>query len=159
MIRIVFIAAAAALHGAMAAYAAPDAAPQREPIILYNALEEAARAAQAAHGSDPSCPRQLDAPKLGVPIVDDTERLVGYAFTSPRICLTRGNQFDHIGRMHVINDRLVRAGHRAPMRLADDYTMQIDQTREALHAAAGTVIGEDRIDRIDLLGADVRYIR
>ncbi|XBQ15846.1 MAG: hypothetical protein ABL308_12920 [Oceanicaulis sp.] len=161
MVRTFFISALCAAALTAGASAAPAGPAQDDgPTEVYNALEEAALAAQTVFGPDETCPQALDAPVVVVPVVrGEAERLAGYAFLTPRVCLRRGNRFDYIAKVHILNDRFVRAGHRAPLRLSDDESLDKSITHAAFLEAAGEIIEADRIDRLDLLGEDVRYIR
>ena len=153
-----------ALLIAAVATAAVDAAPApsepagEERAAIYNAHEAAARAAQEVFGPDPTCPRLFDPPKLVVPVVSDG-RLRGYAYILPRLCLTRSSRLDHMGENHLLMDRMVRAAHRAPLELTEDGVLVREETHAAVLEAAGEIIGEGEIDRLDLLGDDILVLR
>ena len=129
-----------------------------DPVELYNALDEAAAAFQARFANDDTCPRNLDVPILVFPVTR-YERLAGYSFTIPRVCLTRGNQYDYISQIHYITDALTRAAHRSPLILTDDESIDSSATHAAVLEAISSYIDADHIDRIDLIERDLRLIR
>ncbi|MGJ3232343.1 MAG: hypothetical protein ACFE0P_11140 [Oceanicaulis sp.] len=152
---------AAAVLLAAPAFAGPPAgggSSSGEPVELYNALEAAADRAQQAFGPDVTCPRNMDAPAVVVPVLSG-ERLAGYAFVVPRVCLKRSGRFDHMPRMHYITDRFLRAAHRSPFVLGADGALDREATHAAMLEAVGEFIDPSDIDRLDLLGEDVRFLR
>lgn len=151
----------AALGFTGAAFAAPPPEDEEAEVVsLYNVYEERADQLQAEFtNDDPTCPNYEQAPQLVVPVTDNGT-LVGYAFVTPRFCFSRGtNRFQIADQMHFVFDNLVRAAHRSPFERTSEQAIDATYTREALLTAAREVIGEGRLDRLDLLGSDVRYMR
>ena len=128
---------------------------------LYNALNEQADLARSLLvDDDPTCPQKLDAPLLVTPVVrEDDHSLVGYAFVTPRFCLSRGNVYDHRSRVHILNDRIVRAAHRVPMIMRADGAIDRDGTAAEVMAAVAEILPADHIARVSLLGGDIRFLR
>lgn len=160
MTRILLLTAAFCVTApAWSAAPAPsgDAQPAG-PVELYNALDEAASRAQAVFGPDETCARNLDSPPVVVPVVSESG-LTGYAYVAPRICLNRNVRFDHLSNIHFLTDRFLRAGHRAPFELQADGTINREAAREAMLSAIAEFIDPASIDRLDLLGEDIRYLR
>lgn len=156
MMRAALLPAILATLSAPASALAP--AGDDGPQAVYNSLEAAANQAQATFGPDETCPRNLDAPAVVVPVVSE-RRLSGYAFVVPRICLKRGDVFNYLQRMHLLTDSLLRAGHRAPFELDAEGRVVKDATHAAMLEALAGVVDPDQVDRLDLLGEDVRYLR
>ncbi|MEQ8405296.1 MAG: hypothetical protein RKE49_09380 [Oceanicaulis sp.] len=130
-----------------------------DPVELYNALEQAADRAMSLFGPDDTCPRNMDAPAVVVPVVSENGLLTGYAFVVPRVCLKRSGRFDHMPRMHYLTDRFLRAAHRTPFTLSADGELEREATHAAMLQAAGEFIDPGEIDRLDLLGEDLRLLR
>lgn len=153
------LVAAAFTAGAHAA-APPPESGERGVIELYNELDERAdQLSQAFTPDEETCPNEVRTAPLVLPITR-SERLIGYAFVTPRFCLARGvNRFQFDGRMHFVIDQMVRAGHRTPLTLDDERQLIDAPTAAALLSAAAQIMGEERVERLDLLGSDVRYLR
>jgi len=129
-------------------------------LIRHSDREARADAAVEAFSADvESCPNDAGTSALVIPIVDHGA-LYGYAFVTPRLCLARGvSAFTVTNDMHFIVDQMIRAAHRTPMTLNPDMTLNKDAANDAMLAAARSVIGESRIERLDLLGDDIRTLR
>ena len=149
----------AALSLSSAVQAAPGA-DGPDVIELYNSVTERSRQLMDQFAIDEeSCSNEVRSAPLVVPVTQG-ERLVGYAFVTPRFCLARGvNRFQMDDRMHFIVDQMVRAAHRTPFTLDEDASIAEAQTNAALLEAASTIIGENRVERLDLLGSDLRLLR
>ncbi|WP_306015625.1 hypothetical protein [Oceanicaulis sp. MMSF_3324] len=125
-------------------------------LPLYNSVEEATQALMAEFGEDETCPRNVDVPSIVVPI-ESSHYLYGYAFVTPRICLARGvSQTRFIERLHFMVDVMVRSAHRHPFHINEAGEIDRENTREVLLAALGDVVDPAQIERLDLLGSDVR---
>ena len=149
----------AAISLSSAVQAAPGA-DGPDVIELYNSVTERSRQLMDQFAIDEeSCSNEVRSAPLVVPVTQG-ERLVGYAFVTPRFCLARGvNRFQMDDRMHFIVDQMVRAAHRTPFTLDEDASIAEAQTNAALLEAASTIIGENRVERLDLLGSDLRLLR
>ena len=152
------ITALAALS--LTAAAPPPEAESEEPLIQHSDRDARAQAAIDAFAADEeTCGNNAGSSALVAPVVHQGG-LYGYAFVTPRLCLARGvNAFSVTNDMHLIVDRMVRAAHRTPMTLNDDQSLNKDATNAAMLAAAREVIGGSRIERLELLGDDVRALR
>jgi hypothetical protein len=155
----------ATLTSALVALSMAAAPPAQEPasegaLIRYSDREARADAAIEAFSADvESCPNDAGTSALVIPVVDHGA-LYGYAFVTPRLCLARGvNAFTVTDDMHFIVDQMIRAAHRTPMTLNSDMSLNKDAANAAMLAAARSVIGESRIERLDLLGDDIRTLR
>jgi hypothetical protein len=151
---------ALALSAGAHALAPPPEADEPEVIELYNAIHERAdQLAEAFAPDEETCPNEVRTAPLVLPVTQ-SDRLVGYAFVTPRFCLERGvNRFQFDNRMHFAVDGMVRAGHRTPLTLDAEQSLVGAQTTQALLTAAVQVFGENRVERLDLLGSDIRYLR
>ncbi len=154
-----------ALIPALAALSLTAAAPPQEaggegPLIRYSDRDARAEAAMETFAADEeTCGNDAGSSALVAPVVHQGG-LYGYAFVTPRLCLARGvNAFSVTNDMHFIVDRMVRAAHRTPMTLNEDRSLNKHATNAAMLAAAREVIGESHIERLDLLGDDVRALR
>jgi hypothetical protein len=162
MTRLLISSLLAALMLAAGAHAIapPPEGEEREVIVLYNVLDERADQLSDAFAADEeTCPNEVRTAPIVLPITQ-SERLIGYAFVTPRFCLSRGvNRFQFDGRMHFVIDQMVRAGHRTPLTLDDERQLVDGPTGAALLSAAVQIMGENRVERLDLLGSDVTYLR
>ncbi len=161
-LRWAIFCVAAAMLAAEASAAAPPPEGGEEPEIieLYNSVEARSQALMAQFATDEeTCSNEVRSAPLVIPVTQG-ERLVGYAFVTPRFCLARGvNRFQLDGRMHFIVDQMIRAAHRTPFTLDEEAAMSEAETNSALLAAASTIIGEGRVERLDLLGSDLRLLQ
>jgi hypothetical protein len=151
----------AVLSISLLAGAPPAEAPSSEgALIQHSDREDRAAAAVEAFAADvESCPNDAGTSALVIPVVD-RGALYGYAFVTPRLCLARGvNAFSVTDEMHFIVDGMIRAAHRTPISLNADLTLNKDAANAAMLAAARSIIGESRIERLDLLGDDFRPVR
>ena len=133
---------------------------ERDNIRLYDVNEERAdRIAAAFTEEDPTCPNYDMRDQIVVPIAENGT-LVGYAFMTPRFCFARGvNRFQSDDNMHFVFDGMVRAVHRTPFVYLGDDEFDQSATMSAVLSAAQDIIGEERLERVDLIGFDVRYLR
>lgn len=136
-----------------------EGAVRSTDIELYNSIDAAADALMDEFGEDETCPRNVDVPSIVIPIAADG-RLFGYAFVTPRICLARGvSESRFIAQQHFMVDAMIRAGHAHPFVLHRDGAIDREDTRTHLLAALETVASTGQIERLDLLGADIRPVR
>lgn len=158
----IFAALALAVFADQAsAVAAPPASDSEPDVIeLYNVTDERAnRLSEEFAPDEQSCPNELRSAPIVLPVTEG-DRLVGYAFATPRFCLARGyNRFQMDDSMHFIVDRMIREAHRTPYAFLGNNTIDKTAANEALLRVAREIIGGDRIERLDLLGSDVRYLR
>lgn len=156
------LAAIAHLFAATSLASAPAAVEPASngALIQYSDREARAEAAVEAFSADvESCPNDAGTSALVLPVVQHGV-LFGYAFITPRFCLARGvNAFTVTEDMHFIVDGMIRAAHRTPLSLNPDMSLNKDAANAAMLAAARDVIGESRIERLDLLGDDIRAVR
>lgn len=136
-----------------------EGAVMSSDLPLYNTIEEATQALMEEFGEDETCPRNVDVPSIVVPIAAD-RYLYGYAFVTPRICLSRGvSQTRFIEDLHFMVDAMVREAHRHPFTMDASGEVHRDGTQEYLYAALMSVAEEGQIERLDLLGSDIRPLR
>lgn len=145
--------------GALAGAPPSNEADDDEPIIMHSDRLERAEALAQEFLPDPeTCPNYTTSVPLVIPVARN-ERLFGYAFVTPRLCLSRGvSEFGVMSDMHFVVDEMVKAAHRTPMTLDDELLVERAPTEAALLEAARSILGEDRIDRLQLLGSDVRAL-
>ena len=160
--RCMIFSVVAVMFTAAASVAAPppEGDEGSDVIELYNEADARAQALMAQFATDEeTCSNEVRSAPLVIPVTD-AGRLVGYAFVTPRFCLARGvNRFQLDDRMHFIIDQMIRAAHRTPITLDEDAAMAEAATNAALLTAASTIIGEGRVDRLDLLGSDLRMLQ
>ena len=150
-----------AFFGQASAFAPPPSGDgEPEVIELYNVVDERAdRLAEEFALDEETCPNELRSAPIVLPVTDG-DRLVGYAFATPRFCLARGyNRFQMDESMHFVVDRMIREAHRTPFAFLGNNTIDDTAAKEALLRGAREIIGEDRIEHLDLQGSDVRYLR
>lgn len=137
----------------------PEADDAPEVIELFNEVDARAQALMDQFATDEdTCSNEVRSAPLVIPVTRN-QRLVGYAFVTPRFCLARGvNRFQFDDRMHFIVDQMIRAAHRTPFTLNEESALAETDTNAALLAAAAAIIGEDRVERLDLLGSDLRLL-
>jgi hypothetical protein len=161
-IRSVLLAAIlmVGLSAGASAVEPPPESSARDVIQLYDAVRERAdRTAESFGVDEETCPNETRTAPIVIPVVQN-DYLVGYAFATPRFCLRRGvNRFGLDDRMHFVVDRMVREAHRSPYVMGEGDVLEKAATGEALLRAVVEVVGDDRIERLDLLGSDVRYLR
>ena len=161
-IRTLMVCTLLAVSASGGAAAAPPAAPEAsgETIVLHSDRAELADARLEAFNSvSETCPNYASSPTLVVPVTRG-DSLFGYAFVTPRLCLARGvSEFTVTREMHFIVDLMIRAAHRTPMTMNAEDQLGRAETTAAMLAAARTVIGDGRIERLDLLGSDIRALR
>jgi hypothetical protein len=142
-------------HGGGGGSSGPGAVASTD-LPLYNSVEEATQALMREFGEDETCPRNVDVPSIVVP-VESHHYLYGYAFVTPRICLARGvNETRFIERLHFVVDVMVRSAHRHPFHMDDSGEIDREATREFLLTALADVVEPGQIERLDLLGSDIR---
>ena len=158
------------LATAASAVAAPpppsdsDAAPfdpSRGVLSDYqmpNDWEAAADAAAMEFAPTDDC-RHVDVPAQVAPVVRG-ERLIGYAFVVPRLCLARGVSEDRIReQLHFVVDRMVRAAHATPFTLDEDGDPDNAATAAAWTVELGELLGEEALSDLRLLGGDLRLLQ
>jgi len=135
-------------------------AQERAPVIfLYNVLEERAREVVDFHTADPDCPRNVDVHALAIPVTDNN-RLAGYGYVTPRLCLARGVRETRVREnLHHIVDALLRVAHEHPFVLDGEGGFDTLASHEHLFAAAEAVAGQGTVERMILLGGDIRLLR
>jgi len=136
-----------------------EGAVMSSDLPLYNTIEEATQALMEEFGEDETCPRNVDVPSIVVPIAAD-RYLYGYAFVTPRICLSRGvSETRFIEGLHFMVDAMIREAHRHPFMIDAEGAVHRDETKEFLYAALLAVAEEGQIERLDLLGSDIRPLQ
>lgn len=130
---------------------------RRADLPLYNALDAATDAAMEVFGPDDTCPRNVTVPALVIPVVD-RGALVAYAFITPRLCLARGANENRLrDDLHFVVDRMVRSSHAHPFVITEG-ELDRSETHAAIFASVSEIAGEGRIERLDLLGSDLRFL-
>jgi len=128
-------------------------------LPLYNSIEEATQALMEEFGEDETCPRNVDVPSIVIPIASG-RYLYGYAFVTPRLCLARGvNDSRVIERLHFLVDEMVRTAHRHPFQIDGQGNIDREATRELLLTVLNEATESGQIERLDLLGSDIRPLQ
>jgi hypothetical protein len=161
-VRAVIFLVVAVMIAAEARAIAPPAEDNEPPevIELFNEVDARSQALRDQFAvDDETCSNEVRSAPLVIPVTRH-DRLVGYAFVTPRFCLARGvNRFQFDDRMHFIVDQMIRAAHRTPFTLDEDAALTETETNAALLSAAVAIIGDDRVERLDLMGSDVRLLQ
>ncbi|MCH8489512.1 MAG: hypothetical protein LAT81_06215 [Oceanicaulis sp.] len=98
--------------------------------------------------------------KLVAPVVSGDDRLAGYAFVTPRVCLTRGySALDFREREHLLMDALVRAVQHRPFRVLPDGSVDRSDAEAAFREALARIYGPQQVSAIALQGDDIRLMR
>ena len=100
----------------------------------------------------PSGGQSLSMPGVGLPIITDG-RLRNYVFVSLRLHLGGSATPETMrGKEAFLRDALVRAGHRTPFVVADDWT-RIDAAAvsTSLMRAAATIAGRGSVARVEVV--------
>lgn len=161
VVRVIFSVVAVMVAAEAGASAPPPEADDPPEVIeLFNEVDARSQRLREEFATDEeTCSNEVRSAPLVVPVTRD-ERLVGYAFVTPRFCLARGvNRFQFDDRMHFIVDQMIRAAHRTPFTLDEAAAISDADTNSALLAAASSIIGADRVERLDLLGSDLRLFQ
>jgi len=126
------------------------------------ALIIALAAASSALAEETACSDNQTAGvnKLVAPVVTGDNRLAGYAFVTPRVCLARGySALDFREREHFLMDALVRAVQHSPFRLLPDGSVDRSDANAAFRDSLAQIYGPQQVSAIALQGDDVRLMR
>lgn len=131
-----------------------------KPAALVFAL--ACLATPPAVADDDACPENqaVSVNRLVTPVVTDAGALAGYAFVTPRVCLSRSySALDFREREHFLMDALVRGVQHSPFRLQPDGAFDRTDAEAAFRRALAQVYDPDRVSAIALAGDDARLMR
>lgn len=123
---------------------------RRDLIAASAALSVVALPAQA--GDAPSGGQSLSMPGVGLPIITEG-RLRNYVFVSLRLHLGGSATPETMrAKEAFLRDALVRAGHRTPFVVADDWT-RIDAAAlsASLMRSATTIAGRGSVTRVEVV--------
>lgn len=116
----------------------------------------------AALAEDAACPdgQATSVNKLVAPVVSEDNRLAGYAFVTPRVCLARGySALDFRQEEHVLMDALVRAVQHSPFRLRPDGSVDRSDAETAFREVLEQIYVSQQASAIALQGDDMRLMR
>ncbi|MGY6629294.1 MAG: hypothetical protein ACXIVL_12315 [Oceanicaulis sp.] len=116
----------------------------------------------AALAEDGACPdgQTTSVNKLVAPVVSEDNRLAGYAFVTPRVCLARNySALDFRQEEHILMDALVRAVQHSPFRLLPDGSVDRSDAEAAFRQALEQIYGSQQASAIALQGDDMRLMR
>ena len=167
MIRTLAFSAAFALAFAGAGHAAPpekgeEGGETRENVRvssfkLPNDYDDEAEAIAEAF-APPEEGSYVDLPSMNVPVVAG-DRLMGYAFVMVRFHLKDGaDDWDVRDEAHILLDAGVRIAHRVPFGYAGPESFTSEATRAALAEGFDGLLEGAPIERIELLGGDMRLL-
>lgn len=126
------------------------------------ALILALGAASSAQAEGTACAdnQTVGVSKLVAPVVDADNRLAGYAFVTPRVCLARGySALDFREDEQFLVDALVRAVQHNPFRLEPDGSVDRTGAEAAFREALARIYLPQDVNAIALEGDDLRLIR
>lgn len=127
---------------------------RRRDLIAAGAVAAASTVAGAAHAGGPTAAPAgavLNIPGMGLPVIVDG-RLRNYVFVSVRLHLGAGKTPEFMRTKEpFIRDALVKAAHRTPFSIADDWT-RLNETALAasLQAAATAISGRGSVTRVEV---------
>lgn len=100
----------------------------------------------------------VDLPSMNIPVVRG-ERLVAYAFVMVRLHLRdERDEWRVRDESHYLLDAAVRRAHHVPFQLVQGERYDDSATRAALLETIHEVVGSDLVERVELLGGDIRLI-
>ena len=126
---------------------------RRRDLIAASLVVPSVAAATAAHAADtPSSGSSLAIAGVGLPIITQG-RIRNYVFVSVRLHLGGSATPESMRPKEAyLRDALVRAGHRTPFVVADDWT-RIDTAAlsASLMRAAATIAGRGAVTRVEVV--------
>lgn len=125
---------------------------RRRDLIAATAALSAVATAAAASEDAPTGGQSLSMPGVGLPIITGG-RLRNYVFVSLRLHLGGAATPETMrSKEAFLRDALVRAGHRTPFVVADDWT-RIDPAAvsASLMRSAATIAGRGAVTRVEIV--------
>lgn len=131
---------------------------RRDLISAAAVLPAVAVASTAAASDQPSPGAALNISGVGLPIIVGG-RLRNYIFVSMRLHLGRGATVESMrGKEAYLRDALVRAGHRTPFVVADDWTrIDVAAMSASLIRSAAAITGRGSIARVEVVSQSPRW--
>lgn len=133
---------------------------RRRDLISAAAVLPAVAAAAPAAASEraPSGGASVNISGVGLPIISGG-RLRNYVFVSMRLHLGRSATVESLrGKEAYLRDALVRAGHRTPFVIPDDWTrINTDAMSASLIRSAAAIAGRGSISRVEIISQAPRW--
>lgn len=130
---------------------------QRRALIQAGAFLTAsvvavASGARASEKAEPAVAAFLNLPGMGLPIITDG-RVRNYVFVVLKLHLGPGHTVEAVrAKEAYLRDALVRAGHRTPFVLANNWTaLDTAALSASLIRSASTLIGPSAITRVEIV--------
>ena len=133
---------------------------RRRDLLTAAAVLPAAAAASTAVASEdaPAAAPSVNISGVGLPVIAEG-RLRNYVFVSMRLHLGGSATVESMrGKEAYLRDALVRAAHRTPFTVADDWT-RIDGAAmsASLIRAAGSICGRGPVRRVEIISQAPRW--
>ena len=132
---------------------------QRRALIQAGALLTVSAVASGARASEKAEPAAavLNLPGMGLPVISDG-RVRNYVFIVLKLHLGAGHTVEAVrAKEAYLRDALVRAGHRTPFVLADDWNqVDVQALSASLIRSADTLIGKGAIARVEVVSQAAR---
>ena len=132
---------------------------RRRDLIAVSAVLPAALAADKAFASEdaPASAPALGIPGVGLPVIADG-RIRNYVFVTLRLHLGHGATPETMrGKEAFFRDAIVRAAHRTPFTVANDWTrLDANAISASLMRAAVAIAGRGAISRVEVLNQSPR---
>jgi len=126
-------------------------------LAVAGAALSGAAAAASPSAETPAQPASFNLTGVGLPIIAGG-RVRNYIFVVLKLHLGQGHALDAVkAKEPYLRDALVRAGHRTPFVLADDWNQLDAQALSAsLIRSADTLIGKGAIARVEVVSQAAR---
>ena len=132
---------------------------KRRALIQAGALLTVSAVAGGVQASEKAAPAAavLNLPGMGLPIITDG-RVRNYVFIVLKLHLGAGHTVEAVrAKEPYLRDALVRAGHRTPFVLADDWNqLDVQALSASLIRSADTLIGKGAIARVEIVSQAAR---
>lgn len=133
---------------------------QRRALIQAGAFLTAFAVASGVSASEKAAPPAaafLNLPGMGLPIITDG-RVRNYVFIVLKLHLGPGHTVEAVrAKEAYLRDALVRAGHRTPFVLADDWTrLDTAAVSASVIRSASTLIGRGAVARVEIVSQTAR---
>lgn len=133
---------------------------QRRALIQAGAVLTAATLATAARASEKAAPAAdavVNMTGVGLPVIVDG-RVRNYVFIVLKLHLGPGHTVEAVrAKEAYLRDALIRAGHRTPFVLADDWTaLDTAALSASLIRSASTLIGRGAVARVEVVSQTPR---
>ncbi len=129
----------------------------RAQVMLPNDVRVFAESAEQEFA--PPGGNYVDLPAVVVPVTDDG-RLAAYAFITVRLHLaSNADEWRVRAKAHFLMHDLVAVSHTTPFRRTGLSSFEAEPTRAQWESVLGARLTRDRLERLEILGGDMRMLR